>query len=244
MRRLILRLLNWIFRLRGMELRALTPPLADSGMAAGLARAAALVRSIGTVIDVGAAAGKWTRLARPNFPKARFLLVEALRERVPELEQLAREDPQTGFVCAAAGAAVGEVSFYVADDLDGSGVSVSPGRPGRTVPVTTLDREVALRGLPGPYLIKLDTHGFELPILEGAASTLRDADLLVIEAYNFHIAPGSLRFHELCAWLGERGFRPCDLLDPLRRAGDGLLWQLDLVFARADHPAFSRATYQ
>jgi hypothetical protein len=109
--------------------------------------------------------------------------------------------------------------------------------------MTTVDAEVAQRQLPAPYFLKLDTHGFEIPILEGATETLRQTELLIIEAYNFNLTRTSLRFHELCAWMEERGFRTCDLLEPLRRPGDGLLWQMDLVFLRKDHPAFARESY-
>jgi hypothetical protein len=39
--------------------------------------------------------------------------------------------------------------------------------------VTTVDIEVAQRALLGPYLIKLDAHGFEVPILIGAQEALK-----------------------------------------------------------------------
>lgn len=242
-RQLILDLLNHLFRLRGMELRALTPALANSGMDAGLRRAGQWAPEVCTVVDVGAAAGKWTRKALPHFPSARFLLVEPLTERLSELQALGAEHPRVQFAAAAAGRATGAVSFHVAPDLDGSGIREAASAATRTVPVTTLDGEIAQRGLPGPYFIKLDTHGFEIPILEGAANALRSTSLLMIEAYNFQVARESLRFHELCVWLGERGFRVVDLLDPLRRPADGLLWQIDLVFARHDHPAFAHTAY-
>jgi len=107
----------------------------------------------------------------------------------------------------------------------------------------SIDSLVAERGLPPPFLVKLDTHGFEAPILAGAAETLRRAELLVIEAYNFRLTPECLRFHELIAYLEQRGFRCLDICEVSRRA-DGVLWQMDLFFARGDRSQFAGATPQ
>ena len=207
-----------------------------------LARAAARGVNIATWIDVGASDGSWSVRARRHFPRARFLLFEPLAERQAELATL---HTRLGFefVAAAAGAAPGTVSFAIDPALDGSGVA-APGAPGtRTVPVETIDRALTSRGLPAPYGLKLDTHGFELSVLEGAALTLAAAQFLIIEAYTFSLVPGCLRFHELCAWLEVRGFRCCDLADPMRRPGDGALWQVDFAFARANSPLFATNTY-
>jgi hypothetical protein len=79
---------------------------------------------------------------------------------------------------------------------------------------------------------------------EGAGDLLDRTELLVIESYNFQLTPGCLRFHELCAWLEARGFRCCDLADPMRRPRDGALWQVDLAFAPATSPLFSSNRYE
>ena len=243
-RNAILSSLNRLFGLRGMELRARMRPEDDCSMDAALQRAGTRIPTIGTVIDVGAAAGKWTQRARPRFPDARFLLIEPLSERVPELEALHAVDRRVEFVSAVAGAEPGEVTMNVTDDLDGSGVTDCPNGASRAVAVTTIDREVSMRQLPGPYFIKLDTHGYEAPILDGARSTLAETALLMIEVYNFQLTPGCLRFPQLCARMEELGFLPCDAVEPIRRPGDLALWQLDLVFARATDPLFSRKTYR
>lgn len=211
-------------------------------MANLLARAAARGLAPATWIDVGASNGSWSLRARRHFPSARFVLFEPLAERQPALARLAR---RFGFlpVPAAAGAVPGEIAFTIDPALDGSGVAAADSTVTRRVPVETIDRIVAAHNLPGPYALKLDTHGHELPILAGAATTLAHTEFLVIEAYNFQLTPGSLRFHELCAWLEARGFRCCDLADPMRRARDGTLWQIDLAFARATSPIFDSNRY-
>jgi FkbM family methyltransferase len=208
-----------------------------------LARAAHRGANIGTWIDVGASDGSWSLLARRYFPQARFLLFEPLAERQDALRRL---EPQHQFeiVGAAAGAAPGSVSFAIDPALDGSGVA-APGADGtRTVPVETVDAAIAARRSPGPYGLKLDTHGFEIPVFEGASHVLASTELLIVEAYNFTLSPGCLRFHELCAWLEARGFRCCDLADPMRRPRDGMLWQMDLVFARQTSPWFASNRYE
>lgn len=208
-----------------------------------LARAAGRTSSPATVIDVGASDGVWSLRARRHFPRAHFLLFEPLAERQAALAKL-KSIHGFDFIAAAAGARPGNISFKVDPALDGSGVA-APGEPGtRTVPVETIDTAVAARGLAGPYCLKLDTHGHEIPVLEGATVALQQTQLLIIEAYNFQLTPDCLRFHELCAWLEVRGFRCCDLADPMRRPRDGVLWQMDLAFAPASSPLFAHSSYE
>lgn len=211
-------------------------------MDGALERAASRTHGIGTVIDVGASNGSWTIKAKRYFPTAQFLLFEPLQERREELRKL---QTQLGFIhiSSAAGAVRGSTSFRVDSALDGSGAA-DAGEPGtRIVPVETIDDVVDDKQLKGPYLIKLDTHGYELPILEGATHVLGDSQFLIIEAYNFKLTSNCVRFHELCDWLELKGFRCIDLADPMRRPIDGALWQLDLVFTRADNPAFKSNNY-
>jgi FkbM family methyltransferase len=211
-------------------------------MAGLLARARARGLQVGTVIDVGASDGIWSRQAQRFFSKAKFLLFEPLAERQAALEQL-RKTHGFDFVPVAAGAEKGSVDFAIDPALDGSGVAAPGTRETRSVPVEPIDAAVATRSLPGPYLLKLDTHGFEIPVLTGATKVLAQTELLIIETYNFTLVPGCLRFHELCAWLETRGFRCCDLADPMRRPRDGVLWQMDLAFIPKDRPLFASNTY-
>lgn len=207
-----------------------------------LARTSVNAPAIGTWIDVGASDGSWSIRARRHFPHARFVLFEPLVERQPALAAL-RARHGFEIVSSAAGAVPGEIAFAVDPALDGSGVAPPNATTTRRVPVEAIDDVVAMRGLPGPFALKLDTHGYEISVLEGAARTLATTELLVIEAYNFTLVPGCLRFHELCAWLEARGFRCCDLADPMRRPRDGVLWQMDLAFAPATSPLFAATTY-
>ncbi|MEY4941352.1 MAG: hypothetical protein RIQ93_3087 [Verrucomicrobiota bacterium] len=220
------------------------PAPARWSMATALARAAAHGIAPQTVIDVGAAEGRWTREARAVFPDAAYLLVEPLQERAAKLDLLARMIPRAVFAPVAAGASTGSVAFFASADLDGSGVYSLPSDvPQRRVPMERLDDLVHRHHLPGPYVVKLDTHGFEAPILEGCAGILPHIELLVIEAYVFKLSDHALKFWELCAWLETRGFRPMDMADPFPRKHDGAWWQFDLFFMRSEQALFGHPHY-
>ncbi|MDA1280210.1 MAG: FkbM family methyltransferase [Chloroflexi bacterium] len=209
-----------------------------------MARLATRDIDVGCVIDIGASNGAWTRLAVKHFPNARFLAIEALEERRPDLEALKQELPGVDYVIAAASNRHGDtVSLVVSDDLDGSTVGGRIEGNTRSVPTVSVDALVVENDLPGPFVLKLDTHGFELPIIDGAAGTLKNTSAIIIEVYNFPITDSALMFHEMCTKLGSLGFRCADLADPLFRPSDKVLWQMDFVFLPGTHPVFAHATY-
>jgi FkbM family methyltransferase len=202
-------------------------------------------REIATVLDIGASDGRWSRRAMRYLPGAAYLLFEAQggphRER---LEAFKRGHPGVEYVIAAAGNREGTIHFDAESPFGGVAAETPFERHDIEVPVTTVDAAVARRGLRSPFLLKLDAHGFEVPILEGAAVTLPLTALIVIEVYNFRLCEGALRFHEMCAYLEERGFRPLDLFDVVHREKDGALWQFDLLLGRSGDSEFASNTYE
>jgi len=219
--------------------------IATSGgntMDAALMRAAHRGVVVNSIIDVGASNGGWSDIARRHFPDARFLLVEANVVHEPGLRTFKERVPQADYVLAAAGDRCGTLNFDNSDPFGGVASTVAAAGMIQ-VPSTTIDHEVETRRLPGPFAVKLDTHGFELPILEGAKQTLRNANLLVIEVYNFTLRPGALRFFEICDYLKPLGFAPIDLCDPMYRPIDGAFWQCDMFFLRNDSAEFKTIGY-
>lgn len=210
-----------------------------------LARIEARGLEVGTVLDVGASDGSWSLKARSCWPQARYHLVEAFSHWREALEALCAAEPAFSHVIAAAGAEDGEVWFTNDPEAPyGGEVCRQPGEGCWSVPQVSLAAEVARLALPGPYLIKLDTHGFERSILEGAGPILDQTSLVVIETYVFHINPDAMLFHEMCAYMAERGFRVIDMAEPLWREHDQALWQVDLFFVRADRPEFRHSGYR
>lgn len=193
-----------------------------------------------TVIDVGASNGCWSREMMQVYPQARYFCIEAKTEHEPALRQFKSEKPNVEFIIAAAGDREGEVNFYSPpnEPFGGSARHKPFGRHNSVVPMVSIDGLCGTKKLAPPYLIKLDTHGFEVPILDGAAKALEQTNLLIIEAYNFRYRPEMLTFWELCSRLEREGFRCLDLMTPVHRPDDEVLFQVDLIFARATRPEF------
>jgi FkbM family methyltransferase len=199
---------------------------------------------INTVIDIGGSNGIWSRKAFKFFPRAAFVAIEPLQEREEALRDLKRRNPNFDYeLCVAGETNGGQTTLNIADDLDGSTVNGSGGKP-RQVPVKTIDAIVAERNLPGPYLLKFDTHGYEIPILKGAAETLEKTSVIVMEVYNFPITDNSLRFPQMCAHLEGLGFRCYDIAGLMLREHDKSFWQMDLFFGRDDAKMFAYSQYQ
>lgn len=215
---------------------------APISLEAALSRCRGRISHVGTLLDVGASNGSWSLLARRHFPEMGCFMIEAQQEHETALLKLKRGGPSFDYMIAAAGDCDGSVHFQEGDLFGGVATHCPKGDGFRQVPMVALDSVVKDRLLSPPFMLKLDTHGFEVPILEGAEETLRKTVLIVIEVYNFQLMPQSLRFHEIIAYLEERGFRCVDICDPLFRK-DGVLWQMDLFFMRADVAEFNSNSY-
>lgn len=212
-------------------------------LCAALKRCTERELQVRTIIDVGASDGRWSLIARKFFPNARCLLIEAQENHKNSLEKMKTRMNGIDYVIAAAGDRNGTI-FFDAGDLFGGLASAEPvGNHYISVPMVTVDKEVSRRNLSPPYLLKLDTHGFELPILEGAKNTLASAALVVIETYNFRLTDNSLKFHEMCSFMERKGFSCIDFSEPMHRPGDKAFWQVDLFFVPSDNPVFSSNSY-
>lgn len=239
MKRQLLGIANTAIRPLGVQLYKSGMDM-DSVMRSLSPRAA----EVRTVIDIGASDGRWSRRAMKFFPQARFIAVEPLREREARLKALRDSNPRFDYaLCVAGEKDGGTVELAVGADLDGSTVGGSEGAV-RQVPSRSIDAIVAMKQCAGPFMLKFDTHGFEVPILQGAARTLHDTHYIVMEVYNYRHTKGTLLFHEMCSLLESFGFRCFNAADPMHRPLDGSLWQMDLFFARQDNDLFRENSYQ
>jgi FkbM family methyltransferase len=213
-------------------------------MAAGIARLADLGIVPRTIIDVGASDGRWSSMALNYFPEARCVLFEPLPVHADGLKRFAAAHQGSVIIRKAVGGKVGRTHFEAHDPF-GGGLIDHPMHGSIETDLTTIDVEITAMEIASPYLIKLDTHGFERSILDGAAGALPKCCALVIEAYNYHLAYSNecLLFWELCDYASRRGFRPIDIVDVMHRPYDGTFWQVDIIFVRDNWPGFQYREY-
>jgi FkbM family methyltransferase len=198
---------------------------------------------VGTVIDVGASNGSWSEICMRYIPDARYVLVEAQPAHRNELEAFCSRHSNASFLQAAAGNEDGSCYFDDSDLFGGLASNGANANCQTKLPMVRLDTVVAKDQLPGPFLLKLDTHGFELQIIHGAEELLLNTELAIIEAYIFRLNDKALLSHELCAEMDKRGFQLVDFSEPMWRSKDQALWQWDLFFIKKTNPVFESNAY-
>jgi len=163
-----------------------------------------------TVIDVGVHKG--TPALYAAFPNAQYLLVEPIKERVPDLEKILTTI-RGEYVIAAAGAQEGTATLRIEpapaassllDRASGSVKGADLER--REVTVVTLDGLVAERNLEGPFGLKVDTEGFELEVIYGATTMLESCQFVIAE-----MTTSRRRF--------RAGYRSVELIDEMSTHG-------------------------
>ncbi len=209
---------------------------------AALKRMAGRSVEVQTFIDVGAAKGAWSEKAMRLWPGAGAHLLEAKEGWRKDIAAFQARHENLSYEIAGVSREPGTIYFPKAADPYGGAVfhDAADRDDLEAIKATSIDHEVERLQLKAPFAIKLDTHGTEVDILDGAVQTLEQTTFLCIETYNLI---GQKRFPELIMDLQGRGFRCADVVEPLFRKGDQLLWQLDFYFMRANHPAFDNYKY-
>jgi FkbM family methyltransferase len=192
------------------------------------------------VFDVGASNGGWSSAVAELWPLATFHLFEPLAE-LPEYRQYldwmsARTDVQATVHPVALDDAEHKSAISVSDHLVGSSLLADRRAPGFhssvAVRTRTLDDYRHEHGLPVPELLKIDTQGLELRILQGAERTLPGVEVLLVETWMRRgYGPDTPLLHEVVAWLAARGFTVADFAGEYRDEA-GVLFAKDLLFTR------------
>jgi len=199
---------------------------------------------IDTVLDIGANAGQFGRELRQQGYRGRIVSFEPLTDAFKRLQAAARGDAEWRTLNIALGDAPGAQKIHLAGNsessslldmlplhLDAAPYSRYTGE--ETVRVETLDAvfDDVCKGARNIYM-KIDTQGYEAPVLRGAARSLERIDTIQIEMSLAPLYAGQALFGDLYADLTGKGYALVGAENNFGDARTGHLLQIDGIFHR------------
>jgi FkbM family methyltransferase len=192
------------------------------------------------ILDIGANAGEWSRVAASIFASSRILMIDGDPENEPALHNTVREiGARSSFFLSLLGAEEKDAVMLYRPEAGTTGSSVLPemtsySKEGIKLKMDTLDSLSENMGLDAPLLMKLDVQGFELEILKGGKKALEAAEVVIMEASLLPYNEGAPLFADVVAFMDRAGFAVYDFCGQNRRESDHALFQTDVVFARRE----------
>ena len=201
---------------------------------------------IGTVLDVGAHTGEYATLLRGIGYEGSIVSYEPVPETFERLAAASVADEGWTAHRLALGDRDGSATIHVARSSDfsslrrfsdyGVAAFATAARVERRESVElrrldgVLDQHV--RGAATPILLKLDTQGWDMQVLEGASGVLDRVAALQTEVALQPIYDGVPTLDEVLGELAVRGFAPTGFF-PVSRDEDMRLVEVDLVAVRS-----------
>lgn len=183
-----------------------------------------------------------------SFPAASLSIFEPQRRLAEHLADL-DANPKVAIHYKGVGDFDGSAPFTLHDRDDscsfvyGSEDAEARGLPQCEIEICKLDTVMDGNPFGPPEIVKIDAEGLDLKVLEGAAKTLRNTEIVLIEAsVSNRDYPNSVL--AVAAKMDDLGFRLFDLTDLNRTLNRQLLWLIEGVFVRKDSATdIAAATY-
>lgn len=195
-----------------------------------------------TVFDIGVGYG--TPWLYEAFPKAHFVLIEPQAEFEPYLKRICgQRDAEYHLI--GVGDTDGNAHIYRLPNSPTGSSFLPPSEQGKQIwgefqrseepmPIVKLD---TYKERNGPFLLKIDTEGFELQVIRGADAVLAKTDLVLMEVAVVERQAGEADLIDVGAVMKKHGFRLVDIPVLTQRSADGPLLYMDVAFARVGSPA-------
>ena len=201
---------------------------------------------IRNVLDIGANEGQFAREIRRILPDAHISSFEPIRETYEKLAKEFKDVHQVDVYQYAIGERNGNVLINRNDFSPTSSilpisrqqkrefVSRFPQIVNQTVPemsaIRTLDDVVEELKVSAPYLIKIDTEGYEAHVINGGRKTISGAAIAILETSFYRLYNGQSLFSDIHDMMAELGFYYAGSLASGYSPVDGLPLQQDSIF--------------
>ncbi|HKC26615.1 MAG TPA: FkbM family methyltransferase [Jatrophihabitans sp.] len=199
-----------------------------------------------TVLDVGANIGQYASALRACGYRGAIVSCEPLSDAFAHLRRRAEHDTGWETLNTAVGDRTGTADINVSANSFSSSLltmthahtSAAPGSETvatEPVPLTTVAEIVKERGLdPSRTLLKIDTQGYEAPVLDGAGSLVGELAAISLELSFVALYEGQQLFDDLVARLRESGYVLYAIEGGFGDRRTGRMLQCDGLFVRAD----------
>lgn len=183
--------------------------------------------ALATIIDVGVG-DEGSPFLYERFEEAFYISIDPVSESEEALKEYLKKS-QSVFINKALGTQKGVIeleisskpsrtSFYNRTEVDSKSVAVEK----REVKIDTLDQVISGYEIKSPSLLKIDTEGGEMDILESGLQTLKKIDYVVLELPLTKNFENSYTFSEAISFMRENGFEVFQILKAQNRTSDVL----------------------
>lgn len=197
-----------------------------------------------TIVDVGV--GRGTPELYQAFPEAYYIFVEPIEEFRPILEQLTKRY-NGEYHLAAAGSESGSAQINMrSHDLEGSSIFKHRRESAKYLNPREVDK-IKIDDLVADDrqidILKVDTQGAELEILNGARSTLNNTELVILEVQLYSFSEDMPVFYDVIEFMNEENFAVYDFFGGYNRPLDNALAAIDVAFVKQDGLLGDKHTY-
>lgn len=198
---------------------------------------------IETAFDVGANTGQWAERLRSGGFQGRIVSFEPLADAREILTARSRADGAWQVYPFALGDSDAAATIHVAGNSWSSSLLAMGARHEAASPESRYidDQQVEVRRLDAllpelraapPFLLKIDTQGYEMRVLRGASRTLEDARMIEVELSVPSLYEGQAEAEAIFTLLSGAGYDLVSASPAFVEPATGAVLQVDAIFLR------------
>jgi FkbM family methyltransferase len=200
---------------------------------------------IKTVLDVGANIGWFTNMMCTVLPESRIYAFEPLCDCFKNLVNNTQQNTQVKCFNVALGSETKDAIINKNEFSPSSSLLKMNKIHKRLFPYTQLESAEKIRvvtfeslideiELSKKVLLKIDVQGFEIEVLKGMGSLLKEIDLIIVETSFVELYNNQPLFGEVYSFLTSKKFNYIGNFDQMINPKTGLILQADSIFIRND----------